>query len=255
MPSGVISTISPFSMYWTLARLAQEGGDGAGEEGLALAATDDERALLARADERLGLVERHRDEGVVALELGVGGAHGLQQRAGREVVGDQVGDDLGVGLAGEDRAHVGQALAHREVVLDDAVDHDVDAVGGVEVRVGVLLVDPPVGGPARVADAGGGRAGRGGDAAGLVVDARRDGVAQVLEVADRADRVDRVAGDHRDAGRVVAAVLQAGEALEQQVLDGTLAYVADDAAHGRVPFSLRDTTGPLGAAPGRGESR
>ena len=64
-----------------LARLAQEGGDGAGEEGLALAATDDQRALLARADERLGLVERHRDERVVALELVVGGAHGLEQRA------------------------------------------------------------------------------------------------------------------------------------------------------------------------------
>jgi hypothetical protein len=62
-----------------LARLAQEGGDGAGEEGLALAAADDERALLARADERLGLVERHGDERVMALELGVRGAHGLKQ--------------------------------------------------------------------------------------------------------------------------------------------------------------------------------
>ena len=95
------------------ARLAQEGGDGGGEERLALAAADDQRALLARADEHVGLVERHRDEGVVALELVVGGAHGLEQRAGRQVVGDQVGDDLGVGLAGEDGAHVAQALAQR----------------------------------------------------------------------------------------------------------------------------------------------
>ena len=42
----------------------------------------------------------------------------------------------------------------REVVLDDAVDDDVDAVGGVEVRVGVRLGDAAVRGPARVADAG-----------------------------------------------------------------------------------------------------
>ena len=71
------------------------------KNGLALAAADDQRALLARADERLGLVERHRDERVVALELGVGGAHGLGQRAGRQVVADEVRDDLGVGLARE----------------------------------------------------------------------------------------------------------------------------------------------------------
>ena len=127
-----------------------------------------------------------------------------------------------------------------EVVLDDPVDHDVDAVGGVEVRVGVLLVDAPVGGPARVADAGGGRAGRRWRRRRpRRRPARRDGIAQVVEVADRAHRVDRVAGDHRDAGRVVAAVLQAREAFEQQILDGTLAYVADDAAHGQFPFALR----------------
>ena len=49
-----------------------------------------------------------------------------------------------------------QALLQRHVVLDDAVDDDVDAVGGVVVRVGVLLGHAPVRGPARVPDAGGG---------------------------------------------------------------------------------------------------
>ena len=70
-------------MYWTRRVCAQEGGDRGGEERLALAAADDQRALLAGADEHVGLVERHRDEGVVALELGVGGAHGLDEVAGR----------------------------------------------------------------------------------------------------------------------------------------------------------------------------
>ena len=43
---------------------------------------DDERALLAGADEDVGLVEAHRDEREVALELGVGGADGLDEVAG-----------------------------------------------------------------------------------------------------------------------------------------------------------------------------
>ena len=84
-------------------------------------------------------------------------------------MGDEVRDDLRVGLARELRAHVGQPDLQREVVLDDAVDHDVHAVGGVEVRVGVGLVDAPVGGPARVADASRADARGDGDAA-LAVD-------------------------------------------------------------------------------------
>ena len=96
----------------------------------------------------------HRDEREVALELGVGAADGLDDVAGGHVVGDEVGDDLGVGLAREDRAHVLQAVLEGEVVLDDAVDDDVHGVVGVEVRVRVLLVDAAVRRPAGVGDAG-----------------------------------------------------------------------------------------------------
>ena len=53
---GRDATISSFSMSCTLARVREEGGDGGGEELLALAAADDQRALLAGADEQLGLV-------------------------------------------------------------------------------------------------------------------------------------------------------------------------------------------------------
>ena len=52
------------------ARLGEEARDGRGDELLALAAAEDQRALLARPDQRLGLVEAHRDERVVPLELG-----------------------------------------------------------------------------------------------------------------------------------------------------------------------------------------
>ena len=67
-----------------------------------------------------------------------------------------MGDHLGVGLRGEHGAVGDQPLLERDVVLDDPVDHDVDPVGGVEVRVGVLLGHAAVGRPARVADPGAG---------------------------------------------------------------------------------------------------
>ena len=120
-----------------VARVGEERGHGGAEELLAVAAADDERALLAGAHERARLVGAHRDERVVALELGVGGADGFGEAAAGHVVGDEVGDDLGVGLRRVGGAHVGHLRLERQVVLDDAVDDDVDAVARVEVGVGV----------------------------------------------------------------------------------------------------------------------
>ena len=95
----------------------------------------------------------HRDEGVVAAQLGVGGA----DRGGEVAVvvaGDQVGDHLGVGVGGELLALGLQALAQLGVVLDDPVEDDVDLAGAVVVGVRVLLGDAAVGRPAGVGDAG-----------------------------------------------------------------------------------------------------
>jgi len=61
------------------ARLLQEGGDRGGQERLTVAAADDQRALLARAHEDVGLVARQRDERVMALELVVGRPHGARE--------------------------------------------------------------------------------------------------------------------------------------------------------------------------------
>ena len=79
------------------ARLAEERGDRRGDEALAFADPDDERALEPRADEQTRLFGRHRDERVVAAELRVGLADGRDEVA-LEMVRNQVGDDLGVGL-------------------------------------------------------------------------------------------------------------------------------------------------------------
>src|SRR5207237_1195183 len=86
-----------------VARLAQERGEIRGEEALALAEADDERALVPRADEQPRMVVVDDDEGEMALELAVGGRNGLRQVA-RVVPLHEVDDDLRVGLRAEDVA-------------------------------------------------------------------------------------------------------------------------------------------------------
>src|SRR5580693_5034854 len=103
----------------------------------------------------------------------------------------------------------------------------------------VLLAHAPVRGPARMADAGcrGARGDRDGGPAGRVaVRAHARLVAgqlglQRAQVADGAHRLDAVLGDHRDAGAVIAAVLELAQPGEQQIARGTLTYISDNAAH------------------------
>ena len=135
------------------AGLGEEGGDRRGEEALAVADAGDQRALLAGADQQPGLVGVHGDEGVVAAQLGEGGADGGGEVA-VVVARDQVGDDLGVGFGAELLPFVLEPAAQLGVVLDDPVEDDVDAIGAVAVGVRVLLGDPAVGRPAGVGDAG-----------------------------------------------------------------------------------------------------
>ena len=75
-----------------------------------LADPDDERHLVARADEETRVVAVDDDEGEVTFELVEREAHGLDEVA-LVVALDEVRDGLGVGLGGE-RVPVGEeALA------------------------------------------------------------------------------------------------------------------------------------------------
>ena len=165
------------------------------------------------------------DERVVAFELAVGGGDGLREVA-VVVPLDEVDDDLRVGLGGEDVAVGDERLLQLAEVLHDPVQDDGDAAGlAARQRVRVLLRDAAVRGPARVAEAGGG------DGA---VPARR--LLQEAEVADRADVVEaRVLAKH-DPGRVVAAVLEALEAVQEERLAGPRPHVSDDSAHLKPSF-------------------
>ena len=113
-----------------------------------------------------------------------------------------------------------QLALQLEVVLDDAVVDDDDAAGAVAVGMGVLLGRAAVRGPARVADA--------------VLAVERvglDGVLEAGELPGAPAQVDGALPHHRDAGRVVAAVLEPAQAVDEDRDDRLGPDVADDAAH------------------------
>ena len=70
---------------------------------------------------------------------------------------------------------------------------------------------------------------------------RAGGRLQLVEVPDRADVVEAVSFEQRQPGRVVAAVLEALEAAEEEALRGARADVSDDPAH---PNLLRRARSP-----------
>ena len=181
---------------------------------------DDERHVLARADEPADLALVHDDERVGPLELAERGPDRVGQVA---LVGllDEVGDRLRVGLGRQRVAARLEPVAQLPEVLDDPVVDDRDVARAVLVGMGVQVVRPAVGRPARV-----GQPDRG---------VRRpvgDGGREVGELAGPL-LDEQVAGlvDERDPGRVVAAVLEALEAFDEDRARLAGTRVADDAAH------------------------
>ena len=213
-----------------VAGVLDEGGDVGAEEVLALAQPDHERRVAAGADDEAGVVLVHREQGERALEAADDGAErGVEVAAGGLVLAaEQDRGGLGVGLAAE-RVAVGEQLGlDLGEVLDDAVvdDGELVVVGEVRVRVGVGRA--AVGRPAGVADAG--------RAVGERV--RGEVVAQHLELAGALAHAEvAVAVDDGDARGVVAAVLEPGEAGEEDGLAVARAHVSDDSTHGPNPRS------------------
>ena len=140
---------------------------------------------------------------------------------------DQMGEHLGVGLRVEMVAFALKAGAQGAVVLDDAVVDQRDVAGLVEMRVGVGLGGRAVGGPAGVGDARGGALAK--RAAG------HSAWALVVEHGDFARGLgddDPVVIEHGDARRVIAAVFEPAQPVDEHGGRVRLADVSDDAAHG-----------------------
>src|SRR5262245_39255695 len=124
-------------------------------------------------------------------------------------------DDLGVGVGRELVAEAAQPGAHLLVVLDDAVVHHRDPAR--DVRVGVPFRGHAVRRPAGVADA----------------DRAVQAPGELFQLGNPAAGANTLHGavDDGDAGRVVAAILEAAQALDQDRHDVSGGYGSDDSAH------------------------
>ena len=163
------------------------------------------------------------DQGEGTLEPLADAAHGLEQIVvGRgQRAGEQVGDDLGVGL--RRHLHTGglQFVAQFGEVLDDAVVDDRDATVLAQVRVRVAIRRAAMRGPPRVADAD----------RGVLEGVRAEQALQVGQLAGLLADVELPVGHHGDAGGVVAAVLQTTQARDHDLERLLLTDVPHDPAH------------------------
>jgi len=132
----------------------------------------------------------------------------------------EMGDHLRVGLALELIAFLLELGAQLLVVLDDAVVHEGD-LPARDHRVGVVRRRGAMRGPARVRDAG--------------LRLQSLGVhlpGEVFHARDAAHALQVGAVQRRHAAGIVAAVLEAPQALDQDGDDVATGGCADDAAHG-----------------------
>ncbi len=135
------------------ARVGQNRGRIRGDEHLAFADADDQRArTVTRENQVFRIVAGEHAQRVGAAYLGKRAPHG-----GFEVAVvvhlDQMRKDFGIGLALENVTEADQPSTQRSVVFDDAVMNDGDLSGAVHMRVRVGVRGTPVGCPARVAHA------------------------------------------------------------------------------------------------------
>jgi hypothetical protein len=200
------------------------------EERLAVADAEHQRRAEPRADDAVRLVAAEDGDRVGAVQLDDGALDRVEQVAFVVEV-DEVRDHLGVGLA---REHVAARLKRRTerlVVLDDAVVHDGDAPrarhGRVlaravrEMRMRVVHGRRAVRRPARMRDPGRPDHAVAPDQRVELGDAL--GAARALEAAVLPDG---------HAAAVVAAVLEALQALDQDRDDVPGADRCNDSAHG-----------------------
>ena len=189
---------------------------------LAVAVADRERAAAARPHQDVVAAAEQRDQREGAAQPFHRLAHRLLGRhLALEKRGEELRHHFGVGVAVE-----AAALGHKLVlqfleVLDDAVVHDRHPVGGD--GMGVALRRLAVGRPARVADADRARQ-----------RLRAEPRLEVDQLALGAAAIDVAVDQGGDARRVVAAIFQPLQRLDQQGRDGGLADDSDDAAHGRI---------------------
>src|SRR5262245_61769338 len=137
------------------------------------------------------------------------------------MMGDQLGDDLGVGLALEGDALRFELPLECGVILDDPIVDDGHLSLAADVGMGIAVIGGPMRRPASVADP---------DTPGHGTIAEQTG--QVMDAPGRLAEVQMGTEDRRQTGAVIAAILETPQSLDEDWFRFLVTGVADDAAHG-----------------------
>jgi hypothetical protein len=200
--------------------VAEDGRDVRGDEELAIAEADDDRRTVADSHDLVRVVCRDQHEAEQPAHVEQRTTDGILEPVVFHFTLDQVRDDLGVRLGDERVPFLLELPLQVEIVLDDSVVDDHDAAGAVAVRVRVLFGRPAVRGPARVPDPI------------LAFQRMRgDDFFQPRQLACAPPQLDESITHDGDSGRVVPAVLEAAEAVNQNGDEGLPADISDDSAH------------------------
>ena len=202
-----------------LAGVGNQRRDVAGDDLLALGKAQHKGAVLAGAIEGVRLSGAQHAQRVAALQHALGLEKGGEHVAIVEHA-QQVRNDLRVRLGNK---HASLGLQHRAqlvMIFDDAVVDDGDAALHVRMGMGVDVAGFAVGCPAGMADT---------DAAGQ--GSFDHTIHQVLQPSLGLAELDHAVLHHGDACAVIAAILQPGQTLQQDILRLTGADITNNAAH------------------------
>ena len=206
------------------AGMAQQRGDVAGQEILALTAAHDKRAVLPGTVDYARPILEQDCQTVAAPYLGQSAAHSVQ-RVPLVVVVHQLDQHLTVGLTAEFIPFADQILPQLGVVFNDAVVDQ--AHPGRGVRVTVHVAGRAVGSPAGMTDAA------------AAVRQMHPGqlFLQSAQPALGLGHPDAVRIAERHARRIIAPVFQFMKPFQQHIQAASLSRISNDAAHGdRLPM-------------------
>src|SRR5271163_1870695 len=210
------------------ARVRENRRNVAGHEKLFVAQADHDRRSQPRGHNLVRIFGRKRHERVRAGHRFHGPENGFLQRCVLREFLNQVRDDLGVRFGNESVPFGNQLFFQLDVVLDDAVVHHHDFTAAIAMRMCIFFGGSSVRRPAGVPD---------------TIDALQgsdaDGFFKVSQFPRRAANIEfAVLAHNGNSRRVVAAVFQPPEAVQNQRNDAFGTYIAYDSTHGCVSPGL-----------------
>ena len=137
-----------------LTRVLGEGVDVRGEKQALIAYPNHQRAFHPSTKKRVGGHGCHQGKGECPLESVRGRYQGFfHTHAALEIIVDQMHDDFGIGFRAEVKTVVPQFLSEGDIILNNAVVNDGELIVHADMRVGILLRNAAMCGPARMGDA------------------------------------------------------------------------------------------------------